>query len=155
MNENIYYIFGAIIMVIAVFAIVTGVKSVLAEGKKVWSMLQDSFGVSNEDFTETSGDTSAPGKLELLNQEFVGGASIVDQGIIFRQDFMSRHELVLFPWDKIRDFKTEKAERFTATFFFDKEDGSPQTVQIPWSDDLERRAAAFPVSLPAHTMRPI
>ena len=116
MNENTYYIFGAIIMVIAVFAIVTGVKIVLAEGKKVWSMLRDSFGVSNDDFKESAGDNSAPGKLVLLNQEFVGGASITDQGIIFRQDIMSRHELVLFPWAKIRDFKTEKDERFTATF---------------------------------------
>lgn len=143
MHENIYYIFGAIIMVIAIFAIVAGVKSVLAEGKKVWSMLRDLFGVSSEEFDDTRGANSAPGKLTILDQEFVGGASIAEPGIIFRQDFMSRHELVLFPWDKIQDFKTEKAERFTATFYFDKADGMLLAVQIPWSDGL---ASRVPVS---------
>ena len=45
MNENVYYIIGAVIMVIAVVAIVTGVRNVIAESKKVWSTLRDAFGV--------------------------------------------------------------------------------------------------------------
>lgn len=146
MNENVYYIIGAVIMVIAVVAIVTGVRNVIAESKKVWSMLRDSFGVSSDDFSAVASDKSTPGKLVALNQEFIGGATVVEQGILFRQDFMGRYELLLFRWDKIQDFKAEKAEQFTATFSCGQEDGSLQSVQIPWSDELASRAASMDVA---------
>ncbi len=142
MSDSVYYILGAIIMVIAVVAIVAGVKSVVAEGKKVWSMLRELFGVANGDVAALTAQDSAPGKLVLLNQEFVGAASVVEQGIIFRRDFMSGHELVLFPWNKIQEFKTHKADRFTATFSFENADGSLLAVNLPWSDGLDERAAA-------------
>lgn len=139
MNENTYYIIAVIIMLIAVVAIVTGVRNVMAESKQVWSMLRDSIGVANSDFSAAASDKSTPGKLVLLNQEFIGAATLAEQGILFRQDFMNRHELLLFPWDKIQDFKAEKAEQFTATFSFEQEDGVSQLVRIPWSDELANR----------------
>jgi hypothetical protein len=141
MNENIYYIIGVIIMLIAVVAIVTGVRNVIAESKRVWSMLRNSFGVSSEDYSAAASDKSTPGKLVMLNQEFIGGASIAEPGIVFRQDLLRGHELVLFPWEHIQDFKTEKGERFSATFSIRRKDGSSQSVQIPWSDELASRAA--------------
>jgi len=142
MSENIYYIIGVIIMLIAVVAIVVGVRNVIAESKQVWSMLRDSFGVSNTDFSAAASDKSTPGKLVVLNQEFIGGVTVAEQGILFRQDLMSRHQLLLFPWDKIQDFKAENAEQFTATFCFEQEDGSSQLVRIPWSDELAKNTSA-------------
>jgi hypothetical protein len=143
MNENVYYIIAVVVMLIAVVAIVTGVRNVIAENKQVWSMLRDSFGVSSDDFSTAVSDKGTPGKLVVLNQEFLGRATVVERGILFRQDFMNRYELLLFPWDKIQDFKAEKAEQFTATFSCGQEDDSLQSVQIPWSDELASRAASM------------
>jgi hypothetical protein len=141
MNENVYYIIAVVVMLIAVVAIVTGVRNVIAESKQVWSMLRDSFGVSSDDFSTAVSDKGTPGKLVVLNQEFLGGATVVERGILFRQDFMNRYDLLLFPWDSIQDFKAEQADQFTATFAFEQNDGALQLVRIPWSDALDSQLA--------------
>jgi hypothetical protein len=143
MDANLYYIFGGLVAAIIAFVFIRGARDKVVDLSQTWSMLRKRFGVSNEQFDSLSDSSGVLGPMRVFDDEYVGTAFAVPQGVIFRQLFLKSYELILFPWSEIQNFKIEEGAKCCATFSFDRSSGLPVSIQIPWRAGLTGQAASF------------
>jgi hypothetical protein len=129
------------ILVVVIGAIAFGFFSKLSELKDVWKSLRDQFGVSEDRFTERKRNQSILGKLQLLEQEFVGGIDVVRDGLLFSHEFADHRELIHFPKERIRDLRASP-DGSTASFSLVRNSGLDVSVTVTWSQEMSDKWAA-------------
>lgn len=110
--------------------------------KNIWYMLRQKYGVTSSRFPDANLQFGVLGKLRILDQAYVGHIGLVEDGILFRQPFLNRHEVVLFSWEQAHDFKIAP-DKSRATFCLARTTGLPIGVQIPWSRELSAHNEAI------------
>ena len=136
-SQNDTFLIVSVCTVIAAI-VFAAVRAVRVENATVWGMLTKKFGIDPERYDDSNGPGSILGEMKLLDVGFVGHVSVVDAGILFRFDYLTRHELLLYEWKNIQSYRVDKRDPRRLVMRFSRSSGLDCEVDFPWSLELSK-----------------